>query len=334
MDKSSETVDRIKSIDVAKGLLIICIVFSHVTTDGQLVRNWLFAFHVPCFFILSGMLFKPNLDKTLRRGTIWGGVYVLFSLIDIVVLYFFKRSFFLLDVVVKGFFCMDNQLIFNSPKWFLLVLFWVQLISCFLFKTNVKVQHVCIIMLAFLGYFFRKRLIMGIGLSFVAVIFFYMGYIIEKKKIFKIIQSFNNKVVLGLISVILLALVFVVSGYNGMVSIQNMQYGNYFIFFINAMLGSLAIICMGCVFEHSKILAFYGKNTMLIFLTHYYLVRGAWPLLFPVMYKNLYGQLIITIVTMLMYIPMIYIWNRIMLIIKLHRRKIMEERKDERSENV
>ena len=168
---------------------------------------------------------------------------------------------------------------------------------------------------------------MGIGLSFVAVIFFYLGYIIEKKKIFKIIQSFNNKIVLGLISVILLVLVFVVSGYNGMVSIQNMQYGNYFIFFINAMLGSLAIICMGCAFEHSKILAFYGKNTMLIFLTHYYLVRGVWPLLFPVMYKNLYGQSIITIVTMLMYIPMIYTWNRIMLIIKLHRRKIMEEKR-------
>ena len=47
-------------IDIAKGLGIICIVIGHALTKGTPLRRWVFAFHVPLFFILAGLTFAPK----------------------------------------------------------------------------------------------------------------------------------------------------------------------------------------------------------------------------------------------------------------------------------
>lgn len=50
---------RIHWIDILKGIGIISVVIAHVVTEGS-VNRFIFLFHMPLFFYLSGYLYKPN----------------------------------------------------------------------------------------------------------------------------------------------------------------------------------------------------------------------------------------------------------------------------------
>ena len=76
---------RIPAIDVAKGIGIVCIVLGHVIPNS-FVYSLLYAFHVPLFFMLSGLTYHYKTDKRrfwldkVRRILV---PYVIFSLISI-----------------------------------------------------------------------------------------------------------------------------------------------------------------------------------------------------------------------------------------------------------
>ena len=50
---------RIEWIDLAKGMAIFLMVCGHTSIPANL-SNWIWSFHMPLFFIVSGMLFYPN----------------------------------------------------------------------------------------------------------------------------------------------------------------------------------------------------------------------------------------------------------------------------------
>lgn len=54
-----EAGDRLDWVDVARGIGIVAVVIGHVWTRGPL-RDALYSFHMPLFFILSGMLSRPQ----------------------------------------------------------------------------------------------------------------------------------------------------------------------------------------------------------------------------------------------------------------------------------
>ena len=50
---------RIAWIDIAKGIAILTVIWSHSLPYGSLPRNLIFCFHMPLFFIVSGFTLKP-----------------------------------------------------------------------------------------------------------------------------------------------------------------------------------------------------------------------------------------------------------------------------------
>ena len=54
---------RIDWVDTAKGFTIIGTIISHCVEWGSFVRNFLFSFHMPLFFLLSGYTTKPVDNK-------------------------------------------------------------------------------------------------------------------------------------------------------------------------------------------------------------------------------------------------------------------------------
>lgn len=89
MDKNKE---RIHWIDIARGMCIIAIVIGHVYTDGYL-RWYLFSFHVPAFFYLSGLCFKENEEFA---------VFIIKRIKTIVVPYFFYSIISILIFWIAG----------------------------------------------------------------------------------------------------------------------------------------------------------------------------------------------------------------------------------------
>lgn len=54
---------RIDWIDTAKGLCMILVIVGHTLPYGNLMRNFIFSFHMPAFFFLTGY--------TARRPDTW-----------------------------------------------------------------------------------------------------------------------------------------------------------------------------------------------------------------------------------------------------------------------
>jgi fucose 4-O-acetylase-like acetyltransferase len=58
------TKKRIHWIDITRGIAIILVIYGHLfSTDQQ--RYLIYAFHMPLFFFISGMVFKPIMTKSL-----------------------------------------------------------------------------------------------------------------------------------------------------------------------------------------------------------------------------------------------------------------------------
>jgi polysaccharide biosynthesis protein PslL len=64
MDQIEAPRHSIPAIDVARGIGIALVAYGHLN-DGSFLRNWIYLFHMPLFFFLSGYLHKV---KTDRRG--------------------------------------------------------------------------------------------------------------------------------------------------------------------------------------------------------------------------------------------------------------------------
>lgn len=50
--------NRIDWVDISKGLGIILVIIGHCVYLGGLIHNWIFSFHMPLFFILSGIFIR------------------------------------------------------------------------------------------------------------------------------------------------------------------------------------------------------------------------------------------------------------------------------------
>ena len=55
---------RVSWIDIAKGIGIFLIVFGHTIQQTGIMRQILYSFHVPLFFVISGLTYKSDESST------------------------------------------------------------------------------------------------------------------------------------------------------------------------------------------------------------------------------------------------------------------------------
>ncbi|MBE5804889.1 MAG: acyltransferase [Clostridiales bacterium] len=130
---------RIPAIDTAKGIGIFCIILGHVIPNS-FIYSLLYAFHVPLFFLLSGLTFHPRADKRrfycdkARRILV---PYAAFSLFSILVYRLAapllaipaEQARLLPNVLGMLYANTNNGLMnWNRPLWFLPCLFAVLVI--------------------------------------------------------------------------------------------------------------------------------------------------------------------------------------------------------------
>lgn len=126
---------RIEFIDLAKGICIILVVMGHcgcpINIPGyEIVR-------MPLYFILSGLFFKDYggfINLLVKKANKLLVPFIFFYLLGCVCYYalkWFAPS--LLVTSAEGILdVFNNRQFFNGPIWFLLCLFWCNLIFCLL----------------------------------------------------------------------------------------------------------------------------------------------------------------------------------------------------------
>ena len=283
---------RIAWIDIARGLAMIAIVFGHTVGMGAW-RIWVYSFHVPLFFVLSGMTFHIKesfqmfcLNKAKRLLV----PYYCFGLISIFV--FVVGGNFAADVLGRT--DIDTSLVinifgllygngkngmmdFNLPLWFLPCLFVVYLLSFCVMKLESLVRYktvvrICILALTVGTSFAVSQLDSVIALPFsaenaVAVSpFFYLGVLIGRIRL-----NESNRfamITAGAASLAIGAVIAMINARNGIVDYVDTAFRSYPLFFSAAVLQSFGLIMILSQIRSSMFLERVGRNTMPILVMH------------------------------------------------------------------
>ena len=182
---------RIEFIDLAKGICIICILLGHCGIAFSIpgISN----FVMPAFFILSGLFFKEYDSAGTFLVKKINGLLVPFLFLYLsVYAVFYGLKFYAPNLLItdaRGITdIFHNRQYFNGPIWFLLCLFWCNIIFSQI-TLNVKKDWLRIVLVAILGFFgwFLGQeevfMPMFIDVAFTALPFFAFGYYLKKSEI-------------------------------------------------------------------------------------------------------------------------------------------------------
>lgn len=116
---------RFKEIDIAKGIGIILVALGHLTTP---LHDYIYAFHMPLFFVLSGFFFSENINLYKRSRILLCSYlfYYVIALIKSLLLVLILRKTFSIETI--------NPELINGPIWFIMALLWVTVIIWSLHK--------------------------------------------------------------------------------------------------------------------------------------------------------------------------------------------------------
>ena len=218
--KNNKTVKaRIKYLDIAKFIGIFCIYLGHFGIQAGYAFNFVFWFHVPLFFFLSGISenFSSNVDlKTYIVKCIKKIIFpfLIFAFLSIVVQTIYLNTYTeiipSIIIILKG--CIRNTF-FAGSLWFLTCLFIVKIVF-YVLKRLIN-NKIFVLLICFLIYLFSEliinptplanpRLFFNIDSAAYYIIYYAIGYyslnIIKKLFAWDNKLKINISIILGLLS--------------------------------------------------------------------------------------------------------------------------------------
>lgn len=267
---------RITYIDVLKGIGIICIVIGHIIPYESFFHIWIYSFHVPIFFILSGILLNNKqeeiINKDLKKNIIKRFKSLIYPYITFSVIVIMK-SF--LKYIMMG---NVAEFIENILKtitlygygtlWFLPVLFFSEILFIKFIKQKqimkiITFLVICVEIILFYIFDFENYILFFINRICIAFLFIGVGYFITK------IEVIINKKILLVMSYLMMIIIIPFVMINGNCDLHLNKFNNIVLYFLNAILNSLSLIYIfKYTINKSRILEFCGKNSLIIMTTH------------------------------------------------------------------
>ena len=302
-----ETKKRIDYFDLARGVGIILVILGHIEYIPRGLRTYIISFHMPLFFVISGMLLMINREAERDTKQLFSKKlknimypYCYFSVIDIIVyiIYFLLTGrdggwqTVLMDAI------QSVTLYGMTVLWFLPALFISELLLLILIKKFSKLAPV-IVAVIFLAALFLNNILQAQNQLYGNRAWFAVFYMVALMVVRALICMFFVGFGYGfawlwsrlpavspntftpyssaadlLIGVNLLVVLFFLSRLNPSVDLHYCIFGNPFIFFPAAVIGSLGLIftCKSTELIKNRKLVFplkyLGKNSLIIMLTH------------------------------------------------------------------
>ncbi|OHD38167.1 MAG: hypothetical protein A2015_15015 [Spirochaetes bacterium GWF1_31_7] len=336
--------EREQWIDTAKGIGILLVVVGHVFIEGNMfsVRRWIYSFHMPLFFFISGYLYRisKNVDFKIYIKNkfslliypyfIFGFLSYIIYLIGYIIIVKYKgitnipnfQSGIIIPFVGLFFSKINNgYLNVNMPLWFLPCLFVVQSFFYILRKV-IKSEYLLFFVILSLSvlsyYFFNEKIFLpwSIDTAMVALLFYYSGYLMFQYKKYIIDTKFSKFI---LIISLILSMIF--SLLNITVIMGENIYGNFFIFLLSAISGIIFIILFSKL-NKSKVMIEVGRNSLLILVTHgvfIYVLKALFIFFFNInlefINSNFFIGIIILMITLILLYPTVKIINKYLFIL-------------------
>lgn len=161
----NDSSERNASIDIVKGICILLMVMGHSGVP-KIVHHSIYMFHMPCFFIVSGWLFKEKyvndttafikrrFDSLWKPYATWGLIYLCLANL-LITLHISQPPYYEFNDYLKlGFevLTMQNAHILLGGFWFIESLFVSSIIAILWYKfIGSKLQPICIGITVFVG---------------------------------------------------------------------------------------------------------------------------------------------------------------------------------------
>ncbi len=275
---------RLNYIDAARAIGIFAIVMGHTVSSGA-VRQYLYSFHVPLFFFLSGLVFsvkKDFLTFLAQKAKQLLVPYVCFSLLGTAV-YAILGSFVkdslsrnVGDVPTQLFNILKGYPDANAPLWFLPTLFIILILSFGICKfsenrSKFLIPSICVFLFGFtlLERQFLKINLLPFKIDAIPhlMFFFLLGYMVKNSNITTHFGKQKN--VVGII--ISIALIVLGGGFafvNGTVNYIVNDLSVPALYFLSASLSIFGIIFLCLKINGIKVITYIGRHTMAILLMH------------------------------------------------------------------
>ncbi|EMG28695.1 acyltransferase family protein [Listeria fleischmannii] len=248
---------RMNWLDSAKGIAMILVILGHELQPffeelGSSAVVFIYSFHMPLFFLITGFLFSnKNLQKNfasyskvkLKRLILPYFIYQIISILFINGFTYLTTHQFRYSLIetIQQLFYLNGTVGWNSPLWFLVVLFWLELLMYFILRCPFKIQLILVSICFLIGGFLsstQEVYPMGLNVIFSSVIFYYGGVQLKANR-----QFLDSKAALitAIIGVVLLIVNMI---FNPMYSTlyDNMITPNYIVFVVIALFGSFSML--------------------------------------------------------------------------------------------
>ena len=285
---------RLQYLDFTKGFAIILMLFAHTMAEANYIHRWIFSFHMPIFFIVSGLIMfekygKKDITlidvKVLIKNRVFqlGIPYIIWGLA-------LTLFYTVLEIISKSPIHFWNYILkllsLNGidSLWFLPCYFFAEVLVFILLsiKRTIGKAIRCICVIIVIVYITTAYLYNEVISSSIIVVplickvsvgalFCYMGYWIAKKQL---ISRFSWYVYLiGFLLILPLTVL------NGEVAIGSLTYNNGFLFIVNATGMSISLLGLFYQLEHEKnallhFLSFFGKSTIVVLCTNNLLIES------------------------------------------------------------
>ncbi len=189
---------RDSTFDVMKGIGIIAMIIGHSHVP-MVIKDFIFAWHMPLFFIVSGYFYKPSqIKEHVKKNFRSLVVPYLVTAILMFLLCLLKNSFHetniinpLLGIVVasgsKGLPMLGDYYV--GAIWFLLALFWCRITYNIINqKISQPLQGIVILSVAILSTYIATKIYIPTNLlqGISAMVFFYIGNLFRKRDLFHV----------------------------------------------------------------------------------------------------------------------------------------------------
>lgn len=176
------------AVDIAKAIGILLMILGHCQGIPWLLRNFIFSFHMPLFFIFSGYFYKTpqNMNEMVKKNARHLVVPYLFTSLGIIIVYLLMHNYAMAGKSIIGTMMSNggwpsekygSSLPYIGPIWFLLALFWCKIFYVYVNKYSGKCLFTSFIIstIALLIGKYIVNLPFGILTGFCGLVFYSMG---------------------------------------------------------------------------------------------------------------------------------------------------------------
>lgn len=278
---------RIYWVDALKAIGIFLVVFGHTIGIGEGIREYIFTFHVPLFFFVSGFLLKKKhlhanyTSFLIKKGKPLIIPYFFFSILSYLFWLAFlrKHGMYASVVIVEplhpliGMFYgigVNDWSIHNVPLWFLPCLFLTHAVFFWIARSGSKPLMFFLIFISSISghlilQYLNFRLPWGLEIALVATAFYGTGFLLQDIRLIN--KKPGLRYVLPLVIVCIVMQLIVVQ-HNDYVDMNSGMFGNIFLFYVGAAFGIFLCVLIAKTLPYLKFISEIGKNTLVIFSLH------------------------------------------------------------------